>query len=126
MRYLSLYMRNARVWALLILAGPVAYQVAYTVDALHAYTGGPAAPFDADVATCEVRSPTPAATAAGLATGDILLTINGEPFRHPSQIYSCCRRVQAGSRLEVTYSRAGAPPQHASVVLAPAYPAMKS
>lgn len=120
-RYLSLYMRNARVWALLLLAGPLAYQAAYTIDALHIYSGGPATPFTINATTGAIANLTPEAEAAGLAGGDILHSVNGVPYRMPAQVFSYLRQVKAGARLELTYSRAGAAPRQASIVLARAY-----
>lgn len=119
-------MRNARLWALLLLAGPVAYQVAHTVDSLHVYSGGPESPFAVAVDTRAITRLTPAATSAGLAQGDVLLTVNGGPYHLPVQVYSYLRKVKAGARLDVTYSRSGAPPRAASITLASAYPAMKT
>ncbi len=120
-------MRPPRNWPLfLLLAGPIAYQIAHSVDSYHVYNNGPEEPFLVDFNKHTLSSVTEEAKRAGLQEGDLLLTFNGKPYLFPYMLKSYLRRVQAGTTMQVTYSRQGSQPRAASIVLAPQHKDMNS
>jgi sigma-B regulation protein RsbU (phosphoserine phosphatase) len=60
---------------------------------------------------------TPEATAAGLRTGDTVLTLNGRPFTGTNVLLEEVTRSHPGQPLTITYRRADSPPATATVIL---------
>jgi sigma-B regulation protein RsbU (phosphoserine phosphatase) len=58
-------------------------------------------PFDVANVTHQVESVRPEATAAGLQTGDFVLSIQGRPFEGLADIYGAMRNEKLGDRLRV-------------------------
>ncbi len=62
----------------------------------------------------------PEASAAGLKTGDTILTVNGRPFTGNVVLSQEARHSQPNQPLDVTFVRPGNPaPLHATIILAP-------
>ncbi|MBI4893548.1 MAG: SpoIIE family protein phosphatase [Acidobacteria bacterium] len=114
-------MWSARVWAVLVLAWPVGYQVAQSIESARVYNNGPEAPFAVGVESKKLSRLTKAAEAAGLQKDDVLLALDGRPVTLPADLYAYLRTVKAGTRMAVTYRRAGGEARQAAVALAPAY-----
>ncbi len=114
-------MRNARVWALLVLSWPVGYQVAQSIESARIYNGGAQAPFAVALESKKISRLTKEAEAAGLQKDDVLVSLNGKPVGLPAELYAYLRTVKAGARMEVEYRRGGAGAERAAVVLAPAH-----
>jgi sigma-B regulation protein RsbU (phosphoserine phosphatase) len=114
-------MQRARVWALLVVAGPLAYEIGHSIDGSHSYLVGAKVPFIIERSTGAVKDPTDATVQAGLQKGDRVVRLGGEAYREPAQIHRLIRQARRGDTLRVTYSRAGAPPREAVLVLEPAH-----
>jgi phosphoserine phosphatase RsbU/P len=80
-------------------------------------------PFSGGTSGATLTSLEPEASAAGLKTGDTVLTVNGYPFTGNLVLSREVRQRQPNQLLDVTYIRPGNPvPSHASIVLARLHP----
>ncbi|HEY6375448.1 MAG TPA: GAF domain-containing protein, partial [Edaphobacter sp.] len=77
-------------------------------------------PFFGGTRGATLTSLLPEATAAGLKTGDTILTVSGRPFTGNVVLSQEVRQRQPNQILDVTFVRLGNPaPSHATIVLAP-------
>src|SRR5580704_7348549 len=77
-------------------------------------------PFFGGTSGSSLTSLLPEASAAGLKTGDTILTVNGRPFTGNIVLSQEVRHSKPNQLLDVTFVRPGNPaPSHAGIVLAP-------